>query len=80
VVSVANSHHKDVSICGDIAMDPKMIPFLIGAGITKLSMPPARLYEIQSVIGQIRMERAVYTAQRMLACSRISDVEALLGK
>jgi len=79
VVSVANSHHKEVSICGDIAMDPKMIPFLLGAGITKLSLPPARLYEIQSTIEQIRMEKAVYTARQMLACRRVSDVEAFLS-
>jgi phosphotransferase system enzyme I (PtsP) len=78
VVSVARSHRRDVSICGDIAMDPKMIPFLLGAGITKLSIPPSRTYEIQSTIRQIRMEKAVYTAQRMLSCSRISEVEALL--
>jgi phosphotransferase system enzyme I (PtsP) len=80
VVSVARSHRKDVSICGDIAMDPKMIPFLIGAGITKLSLPPSRVREIQQTIGRIRMEKAVYTAQRMLACSRISEVEAMIGR
>ncbi len=78
VVSVAHSHRKDVSICGDIAMDPKMIPFLIGAGITKLSLPPRRAYEIQRAIEQVSMEKAVYTARRMLACSRIFEVEACL--
>ncbi|MEI7851277.1 MAG: phosphoenolpyruvate--protein phosphotransferase [Kiritimatiellales bacterium] len=78
VAAVANSHRKDVSICGDIAMDPKMIPFLLGAGITKLSLPPRRVYEIQKVIEQVSMEKAVYTARRMLAASRISDVEQII--
>lgn len=78
VISVMNRHGKDVSICGDIAMDPRMIPFLIGAGITKLSMPSRRAFEIQQAIQKVRMEKAVYTARRMLACSRISDVEDLL--
>jgi phosphotransferase system enzyme I (PtsP) len=78
VTSVAKKHGKDVSICGDIAMDPKMIPFLLGAGITKLSLPPRRTYEIQQAIQKVSMEKAVYTARRMLACSRIADVEALL--
>jgi phosphotransferase system enzyme I (PtsP) len=77
VISVANKHHKDVSICGDIAMDPKMIPFLIGAGITKLSLPSRRAFAIQQTIQQISMEKAVYTARRMLSCSRIAEVEAL---
>jgi phosphotransferase system enzyme I (PtsP) len=78
VASAARSHRKDVSICGDIAMDPRMIPFLLGAGITKLSLPPRRVYEIQRAIEQTSMEKAVYTARRMLACSRISDVEDCL--
>jgi phosphotransferase system enzyme I (PtsP) len=79
VASVARSHHKDVSICGDIAMDPKMIPFLLGAGITKLSLPPRKVYDIQQAIEKISMEKAVYTARRMLVASRISDVEAIIN-
>ncbi len=79
VASVANSHRKDVSICGDIAMDPKMIPFLLGAGITKLSLPPRRVYEIQQAIEKVSMEKAVYTTRRMLAASRISDVEQIIS-
>jgi phosphotransferase system enzyme I (PtsP) len=79
VASVANSHRKDVSICGDIAMDPKMIPFLLGAGITKLSLPPRRVYEIQQAIEKVSMEKAVYTARRMLTASRISEVEAIIS-
>lgn len=78
VVSVAGRHKKDVSICGDIAIDPKMIPFLLGAGITKLSLPPSRVREIQQVIGQVHMEKALRTARRMLECARISEVENFL--
>jgi phosphotransferase system enzyme I (PtsP) len=80
VISVAHSHHKDVSICGDIAMDPRMIPFLLGAGITKLSVPPRCVYEIQQTIAKISMEKAVYTARQMLACSRISEIEEIIGR
>ena len=78
VASVARSHRKDVSICGDIATDPRMIPFLLGAGITKLSIAPRRMPEIQKAVEAISMEKAVYTARQMLACSRISEVEALI--
>jgi phosphotransferase system enzyme I (PtsP) len=79
VVSVAKNHGKDVSICGDIAMDPKMIPFLIGAGITKLSLPSRRAYEIQQAISRVNTKKAMAVARRMLACSRVSEVEALLN-
>lgn len=78
VASVARSHQTDISICGDIAADPKMIPFLLGAGITKLSLAPRRLYKIQQTIESIHMERAVYMAHQMLGFSRISQVEEFL--
>jgi phosphotransferase system enzyme I (PtsP) len=79
VVSVAHSHHKDVSICGDMAMDPKMIPFLLGVGITKLSLAPRRAHEVQQVVEKVSMEKAVYTARRMLAAKRVSEVEAVIN-
>jgi len=78
VISVANRYGKDVSICGDIAMAPRMMPFLIGAGITRLSMPPRRVYDIQQAIGKITLKEAVETTRKMLACKLISEVEALL--
>lgn len=78
VVSVALSHHKDVSICGDIACDPRMIPFLLGVGLTKLSMSPRQMPEIRQAVEAVVMEKAFYLARRMIGCSRISEVEALL--
>jgi phosphotransferase system enzyme I (PtsP) len=80
VVSVAKSHHTDVSICGDIARDPKMIPFLIGVGIRKLSLSPRQMYEIQQAVEAVSMEKAVYAARQMLELSRISEVEAFLER
>ncbi len=79
VASVARSHRTDVSICGDIARDPKMIPFLLGAGITKFSIAPSRMPDIQKAVEAISMEKAVYTARQMLEFSRISEVEAFLS-
>ncbi len=78
VVTVAQQNRCDVSICGDIAMDPRMIPFLIGTGITKISLPPRRIPAIQQAVGSLRMEQAVYAASRILSCSRISEVEKML--
>lgn len=78
VATVGRKHQTDVSICGDIARDPKMIPFLLGAGITKLSIAPRRIPDIQRAVEALRMEEAVCTARTMLGFSRISEVEAFL--
>ena len=79
VVSVARSHRTDVSICGDIARDPKMIPFLLGVGIRKISLSPRQMAEIQQAVESVSMEKAVYAARQMLELSRISEVEAFLN-
>jgi phosphotransferase system enzyme I (PtsP) len=80
-VAVAGKVHRtDVSICGDIARDPKMIPFLLGAGITKLSVGASRIPDIQRAVESISMEQADCTAHTMLKCSRISEVEAFLNR
>jgi phosphotransferase system enzyme I (PtsP) len=79
VVSVARSHRIDVSICGDIARDPKMIPFLLGVGIQKISLSPRQMFEIQQAVEAVSMEKAVYAARQMLEMSRISEVESFLN-
>jgi phosphotransferase system enzyme I (PtsP) len=79
VVSVARSHRKDVSICGDIARDAKMIPFLLGVGLRKISLSPRQMFEIQQTVESVSMESAVYAARQMLELSRISEVESFLN-
>jgi len=78
VASVAKRHRVDVSICGDIARDTKMIPFLLGAGISKFSIAPRQMPSIQKAVASISMEKAVYTARKMLELSKVSEVEAFL--
>jgi len=68
-----------VSICGDIVRDSKMIPFLLGAGITKFSIAPRRIPDIQKAVESIGMEKAVYVARQMLGFSQISEVESFLS-
>lgn len=78
VATVAKSHHTDVSICGDIARDLKMIPFLIGVGIRKMSLSPRQMYEVQQAVESISLQQAVYMARQMLEMSRISEVESFI--
>lgn len=79
VASVARSYRVDVSICGDIARDPRMVPFLLGAGIRKISLSPRQMFEIQQAIESISIEKAVYATRQMLEMSRISEVESFIN-
>ena len=44
------SGRHEVSVCGDAAADPLVIPLLIGVGVTALSVAPAALDEVRAVV------------------------------
>jgi multiphosphoryl transfer protein len=46
VVQAAGAAGVDVSVCGDAAADPAVLPLLIGLGVRKLSVGAARLPEV----------------------------------
>jgi phosphoenolpyruvate-protein kinase (PTS system EI component) len=46
VVQAAAATGVDVSVCGDAAADPAVLPLLIGLGVRKLSVGAARLPDV----------------------------------
>lgn len=53
VVSAAKRQKIGVSVCGEAASDPEMVPILIGLGIEELSMTPQAVLEIKSLITKL---------------------------
>jgi len=50
VVDACARHHKPVSICGEMAGDPRYLPLMLGMGLKTLSMHPASLLEARQQI------------------------------
>ncbi len=75
----AKQNKKEVSICGDMAHDMKLLPFLIGVGIRMLSVEPMYLPRLQKKINHIDSQDAENDAKRLLGCSTIKEVEEVLG-
>ena len=80
IVDAGQKHHKEVSICGDMASDRQMIPFLIGAGIKCLSLDPHHIPQLQNQIQKLNMEHARQFADRLLKMKTVSDIVAYLEK
>ena len=78
IVKAAIKYGKDVSICGDLAANGKLIPFLLGLGLTKCSINIHDAPAVQRIIKSIDMKEARLTADTMLTLGRISEVEAYL--
>ncbi|NUK89842.1 putative PEP-binding protein, partial [Streptomyces lunaelactis] len=56
VVTAAHRHNRQVSVCGDAAADPLVIPLLIGLGCDILSVAPAALDEVRARIRRLRRD------------------------
>jgi len=79
VVDAAHRHDKPVSICGDMADDPKLIPVLIGMGIPALTIPPRRIPSVQRLIQSIDAGAAEELAKKILGASTLVEIARLLG-
>ena len=70
---------KPVSVCGEMASDPFVIPLLVGLGISSLSMVPSRILEAKKVIRSMNYQAARKMAKLALQASRIQEVKAIVS-
>ncbi len=80
VVKAAQKHNCDISICGDMAINPTILPFLIGCGLRKLSLSVHSIPDVQKVVEKIDVKKAEKIAEDLLSMSRISQIEDYLEK
>lgn len=78
VLDAARDHQKSVSICGDMASDPTMIPILIGMGATNLTVPPWKLANVQQWINNIDAGAAEKLAKEVLTVATLEEIADIL--
>lgn len=78
VAEAAQRNEKHLSFCGEMATDPKMIPFLIGIGIQSLSVEARQLPRVQRAISQIDAHEAEKRAAHLLSLGRTREVAQAL--
>jgi phosphoenolpyruvate-protein phosphotransferase len=69
---------ENLSVCGEAASDPYMIPFFVGIGIRKLSASPRQLDRIRDTLSRYTMETARAFADRMLAIRSLGEMDRFL--
>ncbi len=67
-IAMAHRHNIPVSVCGQIAGDPKFTPLLVGLGVHELSMPPAQIGPVRRVVRKLQMADAELAAMQVLEC------------
>jgi len=66
-VRAANKAKIPVTLCGEMAGDPKLIEVLLGLGLRQLSMDPANLLEAKAIIRQLDINKAKKVSRKLLA-------------
>jgi phosphocarrier protein FPr len=79
VTQAAQSAGIPVSVCGELAADPRATALLIGLGVTELSMNPQAIPTVKAQIRRLTQERAKKVAQQALALTTVAAVEAFLA-
>lgn len=68
----------EVSICGEMAADPRYTPLLLGLGMRTLSVSPRALPEVKRTIRSLAVSDWSGLSDRLLRCATGQEVEEIL--
>jgi phosphotransferase system enzyme I (PtsI) len=69
-----------VSVCGEMAADPALLPLLTGLGLREFSMTPAAIPIAKQVVRGLRIADTTRLAGRALKAATAADVEKVLAE
>ena len=79
VVRAAERRAIPVSLCGEMASDPVMLPVLVGLGLRDFSMSPAAIPVARRVILRLSCHDARRLAARIMRLATVSEIEQYLS-
>ncbi|HET9112716.1 MAG TPA: phosphoenolpyruvate--protein phosphotransferase, partial [Burkholderiales bacterium] len=71
---------KPVSVCGEMAGDPKLTRLLIGLGLRRFSMQPASLLSVKQQVLKTHIGNNVNVTQKILKASDADKLEGFLTR
>ncbi|MBA3697412.1 MAG: phosphoenolpyruvate--protein phosphotransferase [Planctomycetes bacterium] len=79
IVDTMKTHNGDLTICGEMAGDPFYTMFLLGLGVTKLSMPAPQVPLVKKIIRSVNLSGATNLANRALQTTSTSQIRELFA-
>jgi phosphotransferase system enzyme I (PtsI) len=67
-----------VSMCGEMAGDPRFTRLLLGMGLTQFSMYPANILEMKDCINHSSMREAQQQVARIISCNDLQEIHSRL--
>ncbi len=78
VIAAGDAEGIDVTMCGEMAADPLMVPILVGLGLRRFSMNPLAVPVVRSLMRQLSYRESVHMARRARQMVTARDVEEYL--
>ncbi len=75
-VDAAHAHKVRVSVCGEMAGDPVLVPLLLGLGVDELSVAPSLIAQVKFLIRRMKISEARELATFALNCESPSEIAA----
>jgi len=69
IVDAAENAGIWVSVCGEMASDPRYIPLLVGLGVQELSMSTVSIGMARRVVRRLKMYEAEELSEKALECT-----------
>lgn len=79
IIHAAKKHQKDLSICGEMGGDLNLVPFLIGAGLTALSMTSQQIPKVKQLLQTLTMAHCQQLTEAVLKASTALEIKTLLS-
>ena len=77
VVEAAHARGISVEVCGEAAGEPPLVALLVGLGVDELSVAPARLDEVRSVVRGLSFDDAAAATRAALCAGSAEEALAL---
>ena len=78
IVDAGLKYGKEVSVCGDMANDPRYLALLLGLGVRCLSMDARYLPRMHECLRELSIKECERLTKEVLAQSQISRIEQIL--
>jgi len=75
-VEAAHRHKVRVSVCGEMAGDPVLVPLLLGLGVDELSSAPSLVPPVKFLVRRLKLAEAQELAAFALQCESAEEILA----
>ncbi|HTX74221.1 MAG TPA: phosphoenolpyruvate--protein phosphotransferase [Rectinemataceae bacterium] len=78
IARFSGKKREELSVCGDVASDPVLMPFFVGIGIRKLSVSPSKVESVKRRLASYTLAEMQAIARELLSLRRLAEMERYL--